>query len=381
MRRCFRRLFLATAICFLPLGLGVRHLLAEEPWASVASLTVVALGTWGLRGRIDLAIDDRPISRARRSFERAYFVFWCAAVGSFPLFVIAGPLAWLFAGHVGLGGLLAFLIALPLALWGVLLRPRRVLVRTVEVAVPGLAPAFDGFRIAHLSDLHIGGLFPADEARKVVRMTNRLGVDLVALTGDYVTSGNRFHEQTGRLLGELEGREGVVAVFGNHDNFGGREPLASTLVASGVTVLENQHIRIERGGAQLVVAGVDDIYSRRASVQRTFEHVEAHEPCVTLVHDPRQATRIAQCTTGLILAGHTHWGQIGLPWRSQKLNIAGRRFQAHGGLSTVGDAQLYVHPGIGATGVPVRFGVAPEVTVLILRPAPAAVASPRRQAA
>lgn len=381
MRRFFRRLFIATALCFVPLGLGVRYLLGDEPWASLACLAVIALGTWGLRGRIDLAIDDRPISRARRSFERAYFVLWCAAVGSFPLFVIVGPLAWLFAGHVGLGGLLAFSIALPLALWGVLLRPHRVRVRSIEVAVPGLPAAFDGFRIAHLSDIHIGGLFPADDARKVVAMTNRLGVDLVALTGDYVTSGNRFHEQTGRLLGELEGREGVVAVFGNHDNFGGREPLASTLAASGVTVLENEHIRIERDGAELVVAGVDDIYSRRASVHRTFEHVEVGEPCVTLVHDPRQAARIAERTNGLILAGHTHWGQIGVPWRSHKLNIAGKRFHAEGGLSTVGDAQLYVHPGIGATGVPVRFGVAPEVTVLVLRPGLASVASAKRKAA
>jgi uncharacterized protein len=381
VRRFFRRLFIATAIAFLPLALGVRYLVAIEPWASLAGLVIVTLGTWGLRGRIELAVDDRPISRARRSFERAYFVFWCAAVGSAPLFVIAGPLAWLLSGHIGLGGGLAFLIALPLALWGVLLRPQRVVVRTVEVTVPGLGPAFEGFRIAHLSDIHIGGLFPATAARKVVHMTNRLGADLVALTGDYVTSGNRFHEETGRLLGELEGREGVVAVFGNHDNFGNREPLASTLVASGVTVLENEHFRIERDGEALLIAGVDDIYSRRADVRRTFENVEPSEPSITLVHDPRLAARIAERTNGLILAGHTHWGQIGVPWRSQKLNVAGKRFHAHGGLSTVGDAQLYVHPGIGATGVPVRFGVAPEVTLLVLRRGPTVVVSPRREAA
>jgi len=367
VRRFFRFLFAITALTFVPFGLGLRWLIADEPWASIAAACAVALGTWLLAARIRLAIDDRPISKARRWLERFYFVHWCAGVGSAPLFLLLVPLTLLLRGTIGQASFIAYAIALPLALWGVLVRPRRVVVRTVEIVVSGLAPAFDGFRIAHLSDLHIGGMFPADEARSVVRLTNSLGVDLVALTGDYVTSGNRFHAETGRLLGELKGREGVVAVLGNHDNFGGREPLCSTLIACGVKLLLNEHIRIERGGAELVVAGVDDIYSRRADVGRTFEGVEANAATVTLVHDPRLAEPIAKQTSGLILAGHTHWGQLGVPWRSQKLNVAGRRFHAHGGLSDVGAAQLYVHPGIGSTGVPVRFGVAPEVTVLVLR--------------
>src|SRR5439155_19156687 len=123
-------------------------------------------------------------------------------------------------------------------------------------------PAFDGYRIAQLSDLHIGGLWPKARAERWARRVNALDVDSIALTGDYVTSGTAFHGDIAALLGAMRARDGVIAVMGNHDYFGEGEPLLSLLREGGVEVLHNRSRRVARGEAGLVFVGVDDTYTR-----------------------------------------------------------------------------------------------------------------------
>jgi hypothetical protein len=365
----FRRyLYYATALSNVPFAVGLAWLLGGGATAWTAAVLVAAVLTMGLRGRLALAFDDRPISPLRRWLvEKPWYTHWCAGLGSLPMAALLSPMLWvpsLETGHVAAS---AYLAALGLAGWGVFVRAHRVRIRTVDVFVDRLPEPLEGYRIAHLSDLHVGAMIPPERARRWVDRTNQIGADLVALTGDYVTSGTRFHEAVARELGRLRAKDGTVAVLGNHDNFGGCEPLASTLRDVGVTLLMNGHHEVERGGATLAVVGVDDVFSRRADVDASFEGVPEEAVVVGLAHDPRLFPAMAKRGARLVLSGHTHWGQVGVPLLHRHVNLARPFFRFPGGMYEKDGASLWVHPGIGTTGPPVRFGVAPEITVVVLR--------------
>jgi predicted MPP superfamily phosphohydrolase len=160
-------------------------------------------------------------------------------------------------------------------------------------------------------------------------------------------------------------------VLGNHDYFGEGEPLISLLRGGGVTVLRNEHRTIARGDDRLVVAGVDDTYTRRADIARALEGSEAGLPVVALAHDPQLFEALARRGVALVLSGHTHWGQLALPFAAERVNLSGLSYRYHAGLYSSGASTLYVHPGLGTTGPPVRLGAPPEITVLRLRRAEA----------
>ena len=373
MGRFRRWLLIITGLSNVPFATLVADALGGSMMAWLVALSLGSAATLSVRGRVRLAWDDRPISWARRwLIEKPYYLHWCAALGSLPLGLLSLPLLAFDWFDLRSWAHLSYGAPFVLAIYAVMIRPHRVRIRELEVDIPNLPAAFDGYRVAQLSDTHVGSLTPPERLSAWVRKTNRLGVDLVALTGDYVTSGTRFHEVTARALGDLRARDGVIAVLGNHDNFGGCEPLASTLREVGIRLLMNDHTVIERDGAPLYVAGVDDVYTRRADVDKTFRGIPGGAAVLGLAHDPRLFPAMAEHGAGLVLSGHTHWGQVGVPGLHRDLNIARPFFRFWGGLfhdRTGG--KLWVHPGMGTTGPPVRLGVAPEITVLVLRSRPA----------
>src|SRR5262249_43039635 len=155
-------------------------------------------------GRLRRTRADEPIPDWKLLFvEEPYYAHWCATVLACPLVllatlvVLARALVFGAAGRgaeLGAAALVSYGAALALCGYGVMVRRHWVRVRTIDVPVAGLGAAFDGYRIAHLSDLHIGGLWPRRRAERWVRRVRDLDVDLVALTGDYVTHGDAFHE-------------------------------------------------------------------------------------------------------------------------------------------------------------------------------------------
>lgn len=350
---------------------GALALLVAQRLGALAGLGAVMAGTALLGGRLRLALDDRPIGGARRFFERLYYAYWAGLVGATILLLPAAALA--LSGRLSFwqGALIATAVGAAIGVYGVFFRARHAIVRRVEVSVDELPRELEGFRVAQLSDVHVGSLFGEADLARLVARVSALEVDLVALTGDYVTTGNRFHAQAARGLSRARAREGVIAVMGNHDYAGGGEPLLSTFAAEGVRVLRNEALVIARGEAALIVAGLDDIYTRRADVGATFAAVRALDrpgaPVLVLAHDPRLFERIAEHDPALVLSGHTHWGQIGVPFFSTRWNAGRRLFRYAAGRYARGRTTLWVHPGVGGTGAPFRLGVAPEITVLELR--------------
>lgn len=387
MRRFWIALYTLTAVTHAPFAVGLARALSRamvpQPALLAALLSIAAVLL--LPGRVANARMDGPIPRWKLYLvEEPFYVHWCATVVSAPLFAL-GALAITarhlvgapgsFTGALGDLALGAYLAALALSFYGVVVRRRWLRVRTIEISVPGLGPAFEGYRIAQLSDLHIGGLGPRRRAARWVARANALDVDLVALTGDYVTSGTAFHHDIAAVMTALRARDGVFAVLGNHDYFGDGEPMISLLRGGGVTVLRNEHRTITRGDDRLILAGVDDTYTRRADIPRALEGREEGLPLVALAHDPQLFLELARRGAALVLSGHTHWGQLALPFAAERVNLSRLSYRYHAGLYYSGAATLYVHPGLGTTGPPVRLGSPPEITVLRLRRAEAAAST------
>jgi predicted MPP superfamily phosphohydrolase len=155
--------------------------------------------------------------------------------------------------------------------------------------------------------------------------------------------------------------------MGNHDYFGEGEPLISMLRGRGVRVLRNEGVVIERAGAQLWLAAIDDTWTRRDDLARALEGRPDGAATVLLAHDPARFDAAAEAGAHLVLSGHTHGGQIAMPFASRALSLASLAHPYNVGVYRRGRSTLYVHPGLGTTGPPMRLGVAPEVTILVLR--------------
>jgi predicted MPP superfamily phosphohydrolase len=158
--------------------------------------------------------------------------------------------------------------------------------------------------------------------------------------------------------------------MGNHDYFGEGEPLVSLLREKGARVLRNEGVTLDRTGAALHLAAIDDTWTRRDDMQLALRERPAGATTILLAHDPVRFPDAAREDVDLVLSGHTHGGQIAVPFLSRQLSLAHITHRFVVGLYRLGKSVLYVHPGLGTTGPPMRLGVAPAVVLLTLRPSP-----------
>jgi predicted MPP superfamily phosphohydrolase len=383
--RFFRFLLVVTVIVHAFVALGVWELAsrlgAPLPWLVGLAWGAAGVALFGGRVRGGFG-EHRRHPHLVRFVDVPYFIHWCACVWTIIpaiLYTLVGPIVELVrTGHVGLPlgfYMWTYLAGLVVCGYGVLLRRRLFRVRRVEIEVEGLDSAFDGFRIAHLSDLHIGNLTPRAWAERWARAANAEAPDLAVVTGDMVTSGTAFHDDIAGVVGMLEAKHGVFATMGNHDYFGDGEPLMSLLVGRGVKVLRNAGVVLERGDARLYLAGIDDTWTKRDDLTCALRERPDGVPCVLLAHDPERFRSAIDERVELTLSGHTHGGQIAVPFLYRRLSLSHLSHHFHVGEYRSGRSTLYVHPGLGTTGPPMRLGVAPEVVILTLR-ARAAVSSP-----
>jgi predicted MPP superfamily phosphohydrolase len=378
MSRFMRVLLGATILVHVPVVLAVAEF-AARLGASRPALWGLAWGCLGVGlfvGRARAGMPDRPRSPATvRFFDVPYFVHWCAAVYSFfpsIAVTVVAPFVELARGVPVRAPMAAYLwiygSGLVVCGYGVLIRRRWVRVVEREMKVPGLDPRFDGFRIAHLSDLHIGALTPRSWGLAWARLSNGTSPDLAVVTGDMVTSGTGFHEDIADVVAALRAKHGVYASMGNHDYFGEPEPLVGLLRARGVNVLRNEGVVIERDGARLWLAAIDDTWTRRDDLALALAGRPMGATAVLLAHDPAHFERAADAGANVVLSGHTHGGQVALPFLADAVNLAVVYPRYRVRFYRRGRSVLYVHPGLGTTGPPMRLGVAPEITVLVLRP-------------
>jgi predicted MPP superfamily phosphohydrolase len=245
-----------------------------------------------------------------------------------------------------------------------------------RVPIPDLHPAFAGLRIVQLSDFHCGQHVTAAYLGEAVHLAHAQEPDLIVLTGDFVHKGFKHVQTAAGALGKLQAPLGVYAVLGNHD-FSVRNALgirryrhlhravADALSAQGIRVLHNENVTLARGGARLHLAGVEDLWSRVCDLKRAYHGLSPSVPRIVLAHNPCTIEHLEGRRCDLMLSGHTHGGQINLPGLGRlTLGPKGKRFAA--GMYYYRKTFLYVNKGVGF-GFKVRYGVRPEVAVMILR--------------
>jgi predicted MPP superfamily phosphohydrolase len=266
------------------------------------------------------------------------------------------------------------LLAMLLTCIGFLNARRRARVVEVEVPIAGLPAALEGFTIAQISDLHVGPTIKRKYIDAIVDAVNALQADMIAVTGDVVDGkvpDLRAHTQP---LARLSARHGSFFVTGNHEYYSGAADWIAEFRRLGLTVLLNEHVILEHGRAQLLVAGVTDYSAgsfdpeQRSDPLRALAGAPADVSVkLLLAHQPRSASAAASAGYTLQLSGHTHGGQF-LPWnffvRFQQPFLAG--------LERLGSLWVYTSRGTGYWGPPKRLGAPSEITRLRLTAAPAA---------
>jgi predicted MPP superfamily phosphohydrolase len=250
-----------------------------------------------------------------------------------------------------------------------------------DVFIPGLPPAFDGFRVAQISDIHMDEFTEAFFVRDVVNRVNSLNPDAVFLTGDFVTSElapKKFAIGAGwqcaGMLNQLTCRE-RYAVLGNHDVMIGTKAVSEALTANAITVLRNSHLPLERSGGRIWLAGLADPLQGSPEPEVTIPAAIRNipqEPIVLLCHAPDYVDHLLKLPCGqavsLMLCGHTHGGQIRLPLIGPLvLPELGHKYVE--GWFRFGRLQMHVNRGIGSVGVPFRLNCPPEISLLTLHSA------------
>jgi uncharacterized protein len=261
--------------------------------------------------------------------------------------------------------------AVALASFGISQAIRVPPVKRVEVAIPGLAAEFDGYRMVQLTDMHISRLFTRDWASAVVEKTNGLNPDLIVITGDLIDGSLDIRREDIAPLAGLVARDGVLTVPGNHEYFFEVDRWLGHFPELNMRILANDHQVIERGEGRLVVAGVTDLSARftgavEPDLGRALHGAPADVPVILLDHQPRMAERAAKHGVALQLSGHTHGGMV----RGLDHIVARANNGFVSGFYQVGQMQLYVNNGTGLwPGFALRIGVPAELTEFTLRSA------------
>ena len=268
--------------------------------------------------------------------------------------------------------------------------PDRLVVNQDTIAVKGWAPAFDGLKIAMIADIHGGSNNVTEERlREIVARTNAERPDLIVLLGDYVSEeqlGPAGRHRPLRMpmatiadnLTGLQAKYGVYAVLGNHDGWYGDEKVAAELTRVGCRVLQNEVAVIEKDGKRLKILGLMDHlklsprWTQTSADLKPIANSNGEGNLIVLEHSPD----ILPIITGdlsisddlrLILAAHTHGGQVWLPILGRPIVPSSYGQQYAYGHIFENDVDMYVTSGIGTSILPIRFMVPPEIVVLTVR--------------
>jgi len=257
--------------------------------------------------------------------------------------------------------------------YGYTIGQRRLRVRQFTLPLRNCPPAWSGLRIVQISDIHIGQNIDRIQLAGFVQRANDLHPDILCITGDIADSPSADLENFLPILAGLRARYGVYAILGNHDHYAGADEVEAALRRlTSFTVLRDQHTTVEVNGHCLRIIGLDDYGEDWARGRKLIPYLEAAmaaapeaEPVLLLSHRPDVFARAAEHGVALTLAGHTHGGQIGIPWFGGRVrNVAEFMTEFDRGLFERNGSYLYVNCGLGVTGQRIRLNTPREIAVM-----------------
>ena len=244
--------------------------------------------------------------------------------------------------------------------------PSRLVVERITVRLRDLPASLEGFRIVFLSDFHLHPFTPISLIHEAVVTANQLRPDLILLGGDYVYARAEDAFELAPALANLNAKHGVFSVLGNHDHHRGTKVVRAAFQESGLKLFVNEGLPISVNRGAFYLAGLDSVCAGRPDLETALQGRRSNQPLILLVHEPDPIDTFRQgAPVALQLSGHTHGGQVRLPFFGPLiLPPFGENYPA--GLYRVGGSQLYTTRGIGTIKVPVRFDCPPEVTEITL---------------
>jgi uncharacterized protein len=289
---------------------------------------------------VALGPTDKPLSRWRRRRKKLRqwrgFIFWAPIIG--------------------------------VLLYGFVIEPLRLVERRTEIVLQSCPPELRGLRVTVFSDLHVGPPhITLTRLRGIVETANATDADLILMPGDFVDTPLRWRmaapEEIAAELKKLKAKAGVFAVLGNHDWWIDAPRVRRALEKEGIRVLDNQAIKIENHGKNFWLAGFADAWAGHPNIKGTLSQITDDGPVIAFTHNPQIFPGVP-ARVALTIAGHTHGGQIWLPFIGRPV-ISDWPYPI--GHMIEGGRHLFVTPGIGTSICPVRFGVPPEISLLTIK--------------
>ena len=231
-----------------------------------------------------------------------------------------------------------------------------------------ISKEFDNYKIIHITDIHLGQWITKEKLDGVVDIINKLEADSIVLTGDYVSyQANEYLEDLKDALKRLKAKDAVLSVLGNHDYWTNPEAIKDVLKKSGIINLENEIYTINRNGEQLQIAGIDCVTEGNDDIRKIEENLDYDHPAIMLVHEPDFADTTCKLKPFILqLSGHSHGGQITIPWI--RTPIRGKNFRKYpSGEYKVKDMTQYTNRGLGTNMFWFRINCPPEITEIKLK--------------
>lgn len=258
-----------------------------------------------------------------------------------------------------------------LALQAFWIEPSSLITTKTNIRMQHWPKQCSGLKVVVLADLHVGSPFNGlSNLKKVVRLTNQINADIILLAGDYVIHkviGGKFvrPELIARELKHLKAKLGVFAVLGNHDWWHSANQIKKAMTNEGISLLENNSIKLTKNNCDFWLAGISDYWGGHYDINRALKNIPETAPIIAFTHNPDIFYELPPRIV-ITFAGHTHGGQVKLPLLGR--TIVPSRYDdkfAIGHIEEYG-RNMFVSSGIGTSILPVRFGVPPEISIIVL---------------
>ena len=238
----------------------------------------------------------------------------------------------------------------------------------ITIETNRIGNSFDNYKIVHISDIHLGQWINRTKLEGVIKVINALEADMIALTGDYVSyEAKKYLEELGECLNQLEAKDKIFSVLGNHDHWTMPKAISKKLENAGIINLVNNVYTLEKNEDKLQIAGVDSITLGKDDINKVIRKIDKNYPAIMLAHEPDFADTTSQYDSFILqLSGHSHGGQLTIPKLGSP--IRGKNFLKYpSGAYEVNNMIQYTNRGLGSNAFWYRINCQSEITEITLK--------------